>query len=803
MPAFLYQLLKGLLKQFMLVIPEPEKKELFSDFFTPTDNELADAIRSLSWNLNSDLPTVSVIIPVFNQFNYTKRAVWSVIHQIEQPIELIIIDDQSNDATQAFFSDKVPIKYIRNEENLGFLKSCNLAASMASGEYLFFLNNDTFVQDNAIAELVSVFASNNNAGLVGSKLIYPNGHLQEAGGYVWSDASGWNFGRMQDPDHPSFNYARSADYISGAAIMIPKILWERIGGFDERYAPAYYEDTDLAFRIRLVGLDVIYQPSSVVTHFEGISSGTDLNTGIKAYQKSNQQKFLSKWQYQLEEHEENHQINELNPPHERKPRVLIIDTEVPSPDSDAGSVVAVGYNKVFQDLGFNITFLPENLYLRAAYGRKLQKQGIEVVHFPVVTDVEAYLSDNISRFDLVFLVRHFPAGSYTKYIKNLRPDLKIIFNTADLHHLREERESKIVSDLAQKEEIQVKAEKTKLHELEVIKTSDATIVVSEFEKRYLCQIGLNQGVHCIPLIIPTHNQKIYRTKRHGIAFIGGYRHVPNIDAVWYFVKEIWPLIKQKVPDIHFYIVGANVPSEFDTINDPNVTVIGYVEDLELFLKEMVLTVVPLQFGAGIKGKIGSSLACGVPVVSTEIGVEGMGLTDLENVSVGVNPELFAERTVQLYHDERLWRKLSENGKAFVEDRYSISRIKDLLSYLLLEINYVPQIPIDGFATIKMLVSDLFNKEICINEINTFQTLSNGKYVGYIDDIIRLKEFIDNTQIVYMFIITPQVIWQNEDCLNFELLEFLESKFPKVRRRNLNNETLNPDNLIFYEVSSEA
>ena len=188
----------------------------------------------------------------------------------------------------------------RNQTNQGFLRNCNQAAKAARGKYIMFLNNDTKVTEGWLSSLVKLIESDPSIGMVGSKLVYPDGRLQEAGGILWSDGSGWNYGRLDDPDKAEYNYVKDVDYISGAAILLSVQLWKQIGGFDERFAPAYCEDSDLAFEVRKAGYRVVYQPLSKVIHFEGVSNGTDVNgTGLKRYQVENSKKLREKWRMSL------------------------------------------------------------------------------------------------------------------------------------------------------------------------------------------------------------------------------------------------------------------------------------------------------------------------------------------------------------------------------------------------------------------------------------------------------------------------------------------------------------------------
>ncbi len=198
---------------------------------------------------------VTIIIPVHNKFDYTYKCLKSIyLHTNLEEIEIIIADDSSTDETINIHKYVKNVKIVRNEKPLGFLKNCNNASKYAKGKYILFLNNDTQVQPGWLDYLIETIESDDKIGLVGPKFVYPDGRLQEAGGIIWKDGTGWNYGRFDDPEKPEYNYLKEVDYISGACILIRKDLWEEIGGFDERFTPAYFEDTDLAFEVRRKGI---------------------------------------------------------------------------------------------------------------------------------------------------------------------------------------------------------------------------------------------------------------------------------------------------------------------------------------------------------------------------------------------------------------------------------------------------------------------------------------------------------------------------------------------------------------------
>jgi GT2 family glycosyltransferase len=243
---------------------------------------------------------VSVIVPTFGQVAYTLRCLASMArHLPETPIEVIVIDDASPDPETERLSRVRGIRLVVNQANLGFLRSCNAAARLARGEFVFFLNNDTQVLPGWLDPMVGLMRARLDAGAAGCKLLFPDGRLQEAGAIVWDNATGLTYGRGDDPEQPAYNFVREVDYVSGAALLVRTELFARLGGFDERFAPAYCEDSDLGFRIREAGLKVLYQPRSRVVHFEGVTNGTDLTQGIKRFNEVNQPKLRAKWSHQL------------------------------------------------------------------------------------------------------------------------------------------------------------------------------------------------------------------------------------------------------------------------------------------------------------------------------------------------------------------------------------------------------------------------------------------------------------------------------------------------------------------------
>lgn len=382
----------------------------------------------------SSQPLVSIIVPIYGKCDYTLRCLASVAENtIGIPFEVIVVDDCSPDNSVELLKAVKGIRLVCNEVNQGFIRSCNNGALAAKGKYLCFLNNDTKVLPRWLDELLRTFQEFPGTGLAGSKLIYPDGTLQEAGGIIWQDGSAWNYGRNQNPDLPVYNYAREVDYCSGASILVPKALFEELGGFDEHYLPAYCEDADLALKIRDRGYRVIYQPLSVVVHYEGVTSGRDETQGAKSYQVVNMEKMFIRWKARLQTYQKNGQNLDLAKDRMATRRVLILDHCTPTPNEDAGSVLAFNTFLLMREMGFQVTFIPEDNFLyMPGYTEALQRVGIEVLYRPYVQTVEEHLLEAKDRYDLVYLLRPRVVERNLELVRKHCPRAKVLYHTVDL-----------------------------------------------------------------------------------------------------------------------------------------------------------------------------------------------------------------------------------------------------------------------------------------------------------------------------------------------------------------------------------
>ncbi len=625
----------------------------------------------------SPAPDVSIVIPVFGQLAYTLNCLDSLFaHTARVRAEIIVVDDRSPDETPDVLPRLRGLRYHRNAQNLGFVRSCNTGAALARGRLLVMLNNDTRVLPGWLDALVDSFALFPRAGLVGSKLLYPDGTLQEAGAILWRDGSAWNYGRNDDPNRPNYTHARQADYISGAAIAIQAELWRELGGFDELFVPAYCEDADLALRIRAAGRDVWYQPQSRVIHYEGRTSGTDTKSGAKAYQEINGKKLFLRWRETFA----GHRANGDSPYFERdrgvRKRALVVDATTPTPKQDAGSVTTTLTLKLFQELGYKPYYAPQDNFLfEPEHTPNLLRLGVECAYSPYDGPFDSYIRRHGALFDAILVYRVPVLEQVLDSLRGHAAQAPVLFHAMDLHFLRMER----LAELDGTEASRAEAARMKAKELDLIRRVDCTITHSTFERDLLAREAPGAPVVVWPFMFEFFGTDIGFADRRDIVFLGGYRHAPNIDAVQFFATEVMPLVHAQAPDVRFIVAGANPGPELRALESPQIVVTGLIDDLRDVFDRCRVFVCPLRFGAGTKGKVSTAMSYGLPVVSTTCGAEGMDLVEGEEVLIADDPAALANACLRLYRDAALWERMSMAGQKLVREKHSLDMGRRVLA----------------------------------------------------------------------------------------------------------------------------
>ncbi|MEO6173478.1 MAG: glycosyltransferase, partial [Arenimonas sp.] len=579
-------------------------------------------------------PTVSLIIPIYNQLLFTKACLASLLlHRNDIGFEVIVVDDASQDDSATFLSGIEGLRLLRMPQQSGYVLACNAGAEQARGEFLVFLNNDTVVQQEWLQTLLNTFEHFPDTGIAGAKLLYPNGRLQEAGGAIFRDGSVWNIGRFENPEEPCFNYVREVDYVSGAVLAIRSKVFQEHNGFDSYFVPGYFEDVDFAMRVRQSGLKIRYQPFARVVHVEGATAGTRLDTGMKAFQTPNQLKFFQRWHKQIAEFRLRPKTKseaDALPLSSIRKKILVLDEHTPQPDRDSGSLRLFNLMQCLHKQDFDVHFMPADLNFDGGYTEQLQKQGTACYYRPQIKSVLDWINQNAGQFDFIIVCRVSLMISIYDCVRRAAPKAKLIFDTVDLHHIREAQQAELSKSEALKKHAQI----TKAKEYDLIKRCDETWVVSETELISLQLAFPGKTIRRISNIHSLQQNTPGFFERKHILFVGNFRHPPNKDGLQWFLENIWPKVHELEPDIRLDVIGDAAPESLIKLAaHQNVVFHGRVDSIQSHINSARINIAPLRYGAGAKGKISEALASGLPSIATSVAADGMHLINNESILI--------------------------------------------------------------------------------------------------------------------------------------------------------------------------
>lgn len=621
-------------------------------------------------------PDVSIVIPAHNKVNVTYACLAALLLAWNKAtFEVILVDDASTDETAKIEDLVSGITVIHNEEAQRFIRACNAGVEKARGKYVVLLNNDTEPTAGWLDALMDAFDRFPNVGLAGSKLLYPDGSLQDAGGIIWNTGDPWNYGNGQSPHDPRFCYARQADYLSGAAMMTTKKIWDELDGLSSYLEPMYFEDTDFAFKVRDAGYSTWFVPSSVVYHYEGMTSGTSTSSGFKRYQEINRPKFKRRWARAFTNFSKVGTTPDLEKDRGIIGRVLFIDYTTPAPDQSAGSYAAIQEIKLVQSLGYKVTFIPENLAYLGRYTHDLEKMGVEVITAPFYHSMNDFLDDRGAEFDAFYITRYHVVNDTAPKIRAVNPQARIIMNNADLHYLRMLRKAIATNDEDEKKA----ARDVKKLELAAMRSVDVMLSYNDREQAVIeAESEGEVNVMTCPWVLDCPDSVPPRNGRKGLSFLGGFQHQPNVEGIDWFVKNVMTRMEQEGSDLKLSIYGSRMGDDVKALEGPLVDPVGFVDEINDAYDKHMIFVAPLLSGAGIKGKVLSALASGIPCVLSPTAAEGIGLRHGRECMIATTPTEWIDAINQLQNDPKLWQTLSNNAHDLARTQFSFENGRKLM-----------------------------------------------------------------------------------------------------------------------------
>ncbi|NRF66815.1 glycosyltransferase [Aquincola sp. S2] len=602
-------------------------------------------------------PKVSVLVVLYNQAGLSLECLQALAALRAPDFELLIVDNASSDRVPQLLDRIDGATILRQADNLGFLRAVNLAASQARGEYLLLLNNDAVVFDDTLANACARLDAHPDIGALGGPILLWDGRLQEAGSIVWRDGSCLGYGRGESPDAGPYRYLRDVDYCSGAFLMLRRALFDALGGFDDRYAPAYYEESDLCARLWEAGHRVVCDPRVRVKHFEFAS---DVGSGrALALQTRNRERFVAKHAAFLA-HQQPPSLERLLRARERLPegvqRVLFIDDRVPLPWLGQGYPRAASLVAAVAAGGSFVTHYPLQFpHEDWADVYRALPERCEVMLGLGLAGIATFLEQRVGFYDTIVISRPHNM-EVVRAIRERNPawfaNCRLLYDAEALFSLRDIAKAGVFGNApsagAQRRLVEA--------EVELARGADGIVTVSEAEARHFRDAGF-AAVDVLGHAITSAPTAAEFSARRGFLFVGalGPDDSPNTDSVLWFVRECWPTIVESLGgEARLDIVGPCDSESVRALAAPSIEVHGRVDDLTSYFERARVFVVPTRFAAGIPHKAHEAAARGLPMVVTPLIADQLGWQAWE-VPARDAPGPFASACIALHDDEAQWR----------------------------------------------------------------------------------------------------------------------------------------------------
>jgi GT2 family glycosyltransferase len=624
-------------------------------------------------------PVVSVIAIMFNQAGLTRLCLQALAKSTGVAFETLLVDNGSSDRVPQLLDRVDGATVLRPGENLGFLRAVNLAAKQARGRYLLLLNNDAMVEPGTLAAAVRRLDADPGAAAVGGPILLWDGRLQEAGSIVWRDGSCLGYGRGDDPARPEYRYVRDVDYCSGAFLMLRHDAWRRLGGFDDAYAPAYYEESDFCVRLLEGGQRIVYDPAVRVRHFEfasEVSSGWALEL-----QARNRALFVERHQTFLQQQAPASAAALLRARQRVQPgrqRILVIDDRVPLPWLGRGYPRACELLVTLAAEGHAVTFYPL-LFAHETWANieRVVPETVEIALDRGVSGLFDFLQQRRGCFDTLVVSRPHNMREFRQAVARdpgLLDGVRLVYDAEAVFALRDAE----LAQLQGKPWPDARRQQAVATEMQLAQGARAICAVSREEAQVFRQHGHAQ-VSILGHPLHTVRDTPGFDTRSGYVFLGAMPedNTPNTDSVLWFVNEVWPqIVAAAGSSARLLLVGLCEAPSVLALRAPGLTVLGSVDAVAPYLDQARVFIVPTRYAAGIPHKAHEAAARGLPMVTTPLIARQLGWQDI--VHVGADAASFAAGCLQLHDDAQRWQHMRQQLWSAVERDCAPAAFRDAL-----------------------------------------------------------------------------------------------------------------------------
>lgn len=633
---------------------------------------------------SQESPSITVVIILWNKAHFTLRCLTSLAQHSKIAMQVVVVDNGSTDETRQVLAKFHGLTIISNAVNEGFVVACNQGARAATADVLLLLNNDAFVRNGSIEKALITLLQDANVGVVGGRLLLSDGSTQEGGSIVWSDGSSLGYGRGWASTKSELMYRRDVDYCSGAFLMTRKELWEKLGGFDEDYSPAYYEEADYCMRVWGSGARVVYEPDCIIDHFEfGSTAGSNLSQTLML---SNRKRFRKLHHRVLDSaHLPPSPANILSARAHRgsaRRRLLLIDNFVPL------SIEGAGFPRAKEILlsglrsSWDVALYPlHQLDIDWNASRAEIPSEIEIVGERGISGLKQFLLERRSYYDVVMISRPDNMRECISILADgILDGTRVIYDAEAIFAVRNFREAALEGTVIEPAD----AAAAVAAEVSLSEHADAISCVSD------CEAEIFSKECKKPVFTLSHtSRRLDRTPGHadrsGLLFVGRLmeHHSPNWRGLSWFVSECWPLIRAKLPDVKLTIIGR-LHEDHAELAAPGVTLIGSVPDITPFYTSTRVFIAPIQFAAGIPLKIIEASMASMPSAGTRLMAELLKWRPGKDMIAEDHHTCLASAIVQLHEDRDLWAQVRAAAQSRAAAEYSAEAFDASLSKLLSE-----------------------------------------------------------------------------------------------------------------------